>query len=106
MAHKPVSYDQLALVRAPEPEPAASAQEPGESELLRDVAARLMLYVNPDFHKALARYALEQSAFRRRKKLHDICIEALEAWAQTHGIDVPVRAKEPETVPQKRARRR
>jgi hypothetical protein len=106
MAHKPVSYDQLALVPDPDPELPASAAEPGESELLRDVAARLMLYVNPDFHKALARYALEQSEFRRRKKLHDICIEALEAWAQAHGINVPVRAKEPETLPQKRPRRR
>jgi len=86
------------------PEPELEQQQTSESELLRDVAARFIVYVNPDFHKAVTQYAVTQSSFPHKVKPHDLMISMLEDWAQARGITVPVRAKEP--VPIKRKSRR
>lgn len=96
MAQKPLSYDHLAIIpqKSTEPEPPASAAEQPDSDLLRDVAQQVVVYLNPDFHRAITRYALERSAFRAKVKTHDLIVEALETWAAAHGINVPVRAKE------------
>ena len=67
----------------------------GVIDLLRDVAQQVVVYLNPDFHRAITRYALERSAFRAKVKTHDLIVEALETWAASHGINLPVRAKEP-----------
>ena len=100
------------MVRPENPEPSPEAieqrREPepdgGEGELLRDVAARFIVYVSPEFHKAVIQYAVSQSGFRTKVKPHDICVQALEEWARTHGITAPVRAKE--TAPPKKRLRR
>ena len=96
---KTVSYDHLAIVpqKSTEPEPPAPDAEQPDSDLLRDVAQQVVVYLNPDFHRAITRYALERSAFRAKVKTHDLIVEALETWAAAHGINLPVRAKE---VPQ------
>jgi hypothetical protein len=46
-----------------------------------------MLYLHPAAAKALKRYALEQNV-----KVHDLLIEAVENWFQTHGLKEQVRA--------------
>jgi hypothetical protein len=79
-------------VEAPEPE---RELPPDDGELLRNVAARFIVYVNPGFHKAVTQYAVSQSSFRNKVKPHDIMIGILEDWARATGINVPVRAKEP-----------
>lgn len=89
---------------APVPEPEPELHPGSESELLRDVAARFIVYVNPDFHKAVTQYAVSQSSFPQKVKPHDLMIAMLEDWAQAHGINVPVRAKEP-PAPKRKARR-
>jgi|GraSoiStandDraft_43_1057313.scaffolds.fasta_scaffold1244065_1 hypothetical protein len=93
MARGPASYPTLVQPEPVRPEPQLEEQG-ADSELLRDVAQRLVLYISPEAHKALSRYALEQSGFRAKVKVHDIAIEALESWMQAHGLNVPVRAKE------------
>jgi hypothetical protein len=87
------------LVQPAPPEPERREPAPPESaedgDLLRDVAARLMLYIHPSAAKTLQRYAVEQSGHRAKVKVHDLAIEALEEWFQRHGLPGPVRAKEP-----------
>ena len=78
-----------------EPTPPESA----DGDLLRDVAARLMLYIHPSAAKTLQRYAVEQSGHRAKVKVHDLVIEALEEWFQQHGLPGPVRAKAKEPGP-------
>ncbi len=106
MGQAPAKYPSLveAKKRAPAPEPEPELQQGNDSELLRDVAARFIVYVNPDFHKAVTQYAVSQSSFPVKVKPHDLLIALLEDWAQAHGINVPVRAKEP--PPPKRKSRR
>jgi hypothetical protein len=99
LAQKPLSYDHLAIVSeklTPAEQPTPATDQP-DSDLLRDVAQQVVVYLNPDFHRAITRYALERSAFRAKVKTHDLIVEALETWAAAHGINLPVRAKE---VPQ------
>ena len=107
MAQKPLSYDHLAIVpgkTSPGERPAPAADQ-HDSDLLRDVAQQVVVYLNPDFHRAITRYALERSAFRAKVKAHDLIVEALEAWGAAHGINVPVRAKEPGS-PKRKVRNR
>src|SRR4051812_9587831 len=104
MARAPVSYP--ILVQPAPAEPERRKPEPPESaedaDLLRDVAARLMLYIHPNAAKTLQRYAVEQSGHRAKVKVHDLVIEALEEWFQQHGLPGPVRAKEPPTAKPRR----
>ena len=72
-----------------------TASQRHESDLLRDVAARLMIYVHPAAAKTLKRYALEQSGHRATVRVHDLVIESLEAFFEKNGLPGPVRAKEP-----------
>jgi cell pole-organizing protein PopZ len=105
MARKPVSYDALAIrdeEKQPE-SPAIEAPQPPqkESQLLRDVAAHIMVYIHPDAAKALATYA-----HRNKVRVHDLIIEALEDWFRKHGLREPVRAKSKEQTGRGRGVRR
>ena len=55
-----------------------------------------VLYLHPDGKYELKRYALARGS---KVKVHDLIMEALEEWAQRHGIAVPFR------VPSERSRR-
>ena len=75
----------------------ALGQTPAPLELeppaARRVASRrkhqaTTLYLHPDGHRALKLYAVEADIH-----MHDIFMEALEAWAQKHGITAPLRAE-------------
>lgn len=46
------------------------------------------LYLHPEGHRALKLYAVEADMH-----MHDIFMEALEAWAHRHGITAPLRAE-------------
>lgn len=98
MAKKPaVSYAALSLETNPattEEVPALDARrlperrtERAGRQTLKEASAHVMLYLNPSAVKALKRYALDQNV-----KVHDLLIEAVENWFQTHGLKEPVRA--------------
>lgn len=94
MAKKdPPSYDNLTLETPDEPTPAPARQSrsgkgTGEARTLKDAAAQTVIYLHPAAAKALKRYALDKDV-----KVHDLMIEALEAWFQAHGLKGPVRAE-------------
>lgn len=92
MAKKdPPSYDALTLSTLDD-EPPAPARQPragkGAGRTLKDAAAQTVIYLHPAAVKALKRYALDKDV-----KVHDLMIEALEAWFQGHGLKGPVRAE-------------
>jgi hypothetical protein len=99
MAPKPpTSYAAFEL--GPEPEPALepepilqpSVQSPrlpkANGRTLKEVSAHVMTYIHPDAAKALKRYAVENNC-----KVHDLCVEALQAWFTAHGLREKVRAQ-------------
>jgi hypothetical protein len=92
MAKKdPPTYDALTLDTPDEPTPAPARQSragKGEARTLKDAAAQTVIYLHPAAAKALKRYALDKDV-----KVHDLMIEALEAWFQAHGLKGPVRAE-------------
>jgi hypothetical protein len=100
MARKPpVSYAAMELDRpelpppAVQPEPASVAVPVAQpvragGKTLKEASAHLMTYVHPDAAKALKRYAVENNC-----KVHDICIEALQAWFDSHGLREKVKAE-------------
>ena len=75
-APKPVDA-QPAAIRPP--------GRPKKAKTMRDLAQPFPVYLNPRFHKALRQLALDQD-----RKAHDLLVEAIEAWARTQGITVPV----------------
>lgn len=74
------------LVQNGTPLPERQAERAG-GRTLKEVAANLMLYVDPAAVKALKRYALDQNV-----KVHDLLIEAVEDWFRAHGLKEQVRA--------------
>lgn len=58
---------------------------PRKVQTMRDLAQPFPLYLNPKFHKAMRQVALDQD-----RKVHDLFVEAVEAWARKHGITIPV----------------
>jgi hypothetical protein len=94
MARKPpVSYASLdeppEPPAAPEPVQQQSVVHPvGQGgRTLKEVSAHIMTYIHPDAAKALKRYAVENNC-----KVHDLCLEAFEAWFRAHGLREKVRA--------------
>jgi hypothetical protein len=55
-----------------------------------------VLYLHPDGKYELKRYALARGP---KVKVHDLIMEAVEEWAQRHGIAAPFR------VPSEKPRR-
>jgi hypothetical protein len=110
MARKALSYGVLNIggeqgeaPRAPETtEPVGQgAEQPvprpnhPEAHLVKQRAQQVMIYMRPEAHKALNRYALEQTTFRNKIKPHDLLVEAVQEWFDKHGLREQVRV-EPE----------
>lgn len=94
MAKPPVAYSSQVKLAPPtsavastsgpvaEPLPAAR-RRPMESK-----ADPTILYLHPDGKYELKRYALARGP---KVKVHDLLLEAVEEWAQRHGIAAPFR---------------
>ena len=110
----PVSYAASLMIEAPKPSqptpaapaaPAASAGPVTEPEVvqgrgrrpLEDAADPSVLYLHPTGKKALRLYAVERGV-----KVHDLLIEAIEAWAAEKGLAGPWRV--PSAGPPRRRR--
>lgn len=76
--------------------PAASEIPAGRRRPMESRSDPTVLYLHPDGKYELKRYAL---ALGPKVKVHDLIMEALEEWAQRHGIAAPFR------VPSERPRR-
>jgi hypothetical protein len=102
MAKPPASYG--AQVKLRELEAVIAAPEPTlpSVELLRRRRPMEMksdptiIYLHPDGKYELKRYALARGP---KVKVHDLLIEAIEEWAERHGISGPFR------VPSERPRK-
>lgn len=91
-----VSYAGLSLGTPQAPAEAAPEQkatpvpemwpERAGGRTLKEASTHLMLYLHPAAAKALKRYALDQNV-----RVHDLLIEAVENWFQTHGLKEQVR---------------
>jgi glucan biosynthesis protein len=103
MAKKAINYDNLTWSDqeadgvATQPVAAAESEEgrggEPESQLLRDVAAQTMLYLDFEAVRMLDEQALARSTLKYKMKRHDLIIEALEEWAEKRGIKTNFRAK-------------
>jgi hypothetical protein len=102
MAKPPASYG--AQVKLKELEAAIAAPEPTLPSMERLGRRRPMemksdptiIYLHPDGKYELKRYALARGP---KVKVHDLLIEAIEEWAERHGISGPFR------VPSERPRK-
>src|SRR4051812_12439080 len=92
-AEAPVAEAERLTPAAPTPREAeqATRRRPMESK-----ADPTILYLHPDGKYELKRYALARGP---KVKVHDLLLEALEEWAERHGITAPMR------VPSERPRR-
>src|ERR1700722_19513112 len=102
MAKPPTSYGAPLKLRTPEPEtkpPSDEAQKPDSGTRRRPMESKsdpTVLYLHPDGKYELKRFALARGP---KIKVHDLLIEAIEEWAQRHGLTGPFR------VPSERPRR-
>ncbi len=113
MAKPPVTYgNKVKLTPPPARAPTAaepsvpasaatSAAEPpvgqaGRRRPMESKADPTILYLHPDGKYELKRYALARGP---KVKVHDLLLEAVEEWAERHGIAAPFR------VPSERPRR-
>src|SRR3954453_4090204 len=112
MAKPPVSYGSsvkltLPASDPPPAEPTLAAPPTAPAAVLPEVQGGrrrpmesksdpTILYLHPDGKYELKRYALARGS---KVKVHDLLLEALEEWAERHGITAPMR------VPSERPRR-
>jgi hypothetical protein len=111
MAKPPISYGntvklappaaEAAAVETPPTAPAVAPPSPpaGQGTRHRPMESKAdptILYLHPDGKYELKRYALARGP---KVKVHDLLLEALEEWAERHGITAPMR------VPSERPRR-
>ena len=108
----PVSYGSTVKLSPPAaevlpaeaPPPASAAVQSAEPPAGQGARRRPMeskadptiLYLHPDGKYELKRYALARGP---KVKVHDLLLEAVEEWAERHGISAPFR------VPSERPRR-
>jgi hypothetical protein len=101
----PVSYaaslavDSPAAIRQP-PEPSSQDAGAGQGRMrrpLEEAADPAVLYLHPAGKKALRLYAVEKGV-----KVHDLLLEAVEAWAANKGLPGPWRV--PSAGPPRRRR--
>jgi hypothetical protein len=103
MAKPPTSYGSQVRLKAPEtlaPETEAvppQAEAAGRRRPMETKSDPTIIYLHPDGKYELKRYALARGA---KVKVHDLLIEAIEEWAERHGIAGPFR------VPSERPRRK
>jgi hypothetical protein len=98
----PVSYAASLAVEAPAagpaPEPAGQPQGPVRGRRpLENAADPSVLYLHPTGKKSLRLYAVERGV-----KVHDLLLEAVEAWAADKGLAGPWRV--PSAGPPRRHR--
>jgi hypothetical protein len=110
MARPPVSYgnavkltpsagDPPAVESTPIASPAVPPASEGQGTRRRPMESKsdpTILYLHPDGKYELKRYALARGP---KVKVHDLLLEAVEEWAERHGITAPMR------VPSERPRR-
>jgi hypothetical protein len=85
-----------ALPDPPRAEPPAVMGQGARRRPMESKADPTILYLHPDGKYELKRYALARGP---KVKVHDLLLEALEEWAERHGITAPMR------VPSERPRR-
>jgi hypothetical protein len=110
MAKPPISYG-TAVKLTPHPSEAPAVELPapatspatelpagqgGRRRPMESKADPTILYLHPDGKYELKRYALARGP---KVKVHDLLLEAVEEWAERHGIAGPFR------VPSERPRR-
>ena len=94
MAKPPASYGPQVKLKTPEPEAASSLETPAMSATSvrnRPMETRsdpTIIYLHPDGKYELKRYALARGP---KVKVHDLLIEAVQEWAERHGIVAPFR---------------
>ena len=97
MAKPPVAYGSQVKLTPPRSEtPSAEPSASLMSEQLPRARRRPMeskadptiIYLHPDGKYELKRYALARGP---KVKVHDLLLEAVEEWAQRHGIAAPFR---------------
>ena len=95
MAKPPMSYGATVKLRGPEPDappseaPAAAYAEPaGRRRPMETKSDPTIVYLHPDGKYEIKRYALARGP---KVKVHDLLIEAIEEWAERHGISGPFR---------------
>ncbi len=96
----PISYAAALRIDAAEPEPGVgdAGAAPGRARRpLEDAADPSVLYLHPAGKKALRLYAVEKGV-----KVHDLLLEAVEAWASARGLPGPWRV--PSAGPPRRRR--
>lgn len=94
MAKPPTSYGAPLKLRTPEAEmPPAPVedQRPEPTARRRPMESKsdpTVLYLHPDGKYELKRFALARGP---KVKVHDLLMEAIEDWAQRHGLTGPFR---------------
>jgi hypothetical protein len=63
--------------------------------LLKDISAPVVVCMSAEAHKAISRYAFEQSGLHAKVKNHDIILEAIQMWLDAKGLSVTARARAP-----------
>ena len=97
MAKREIDYGNLTVAKpqpTAEPEPEDLPPPARDSELLRDVAQSILLYVHPAAHRQLLEESVRRSSFRNRVRVHDLIVEALEMYFEAKALPGPIRAKE------------
>lgn len=94
MAKPPASYGSQVKLKTPEAETAPLDEASGRLAAAarnRPMETRsdpTIIYLHPDGKYELKRYAL---ACGPKVKVHDLLIEAVQEWAERHGIAAPFR---------------
>jgi hypothetical protein len=81
---------------APAPEPPEPTTSARRSRPMESRSDPTILYLHPDGKYELKRYALARGS---KVKVHDLLMEAIEEWAERHGVSAPFR------VPSEKPRR-
>jgi len=99
MTKPPASYGAQVRLKGPEavalPEQVAAVVA-GRRRPMEAKADPTLVYLHPDGKYEIKRYALARGL---KVKVHDLLIEAIEEWAERHGITGPFR------VPSERPRK-
>jgi hypothetical protein len=103
MARPPTSYGSTVKLKSPEaiqPAPIAAPVDQGSSvgrrRPMETKSDPTLIYLHPDGKYELKRYALARGP---KVKVHDLLMEAIEQYAERHGITGPFR------VPSERSRK-
>ncbi len=101
MTKPPMSYGSALKLKSAEPQPVSqdvpdSSEAGGRRRPMESKSDPTVLYLHPDGKYELKRFALARGP---KVKVHDLLMEAIEDWAQRHGLQGPFR------VPSERPRK-